>query len=231
MAIRSDPYISEPAHVNLSLADAIIRLDEPFVLAMASEVTARVMELIGTQQKSLAIQSTGNRIPILNSLDDVSSILSHCSRVCIVLYGKLVLIWSDSPSDLIEVGTDVEKKLLDQLFGHDEMALPVVSPRPAESILSFYVGDQRSSSIRTTRVLGPSMMEITALVRCAMDEKNEIYMKAVALEEKDDEDDGDDLEGQVGPRPHARVHTVKVSLAIMLVILTQILGVSKVSWN
>lgn len=69
--------------------------------------------------------------------------------------------------------------------------------------------------------------EIT--VRGALDEKNEVYIKAVALEEGTGEDDDGDLEAELPVRPTARVHSIKVSLAIMLVILTQILGVSKVS--
>ena len=66
----------------------------------------------------------------------------------------------------------------------------------------------------------------TASVRGALDEKNEVYIKAVALEEADGDDE--DLEKGLPPRPTNRMHTVKISLAIMLVILTQTLGVAKV---
>jgi hypothetical protein len=61
-----------------------------------------------------------------------------------------------------------------------------------------------------------------------LDEKNEIYMKAVAMEEGDDEDDVD-LEAELPPRPVARIHTVKISSAIVLVVASQFLGISKVS--
>jgi hypothetical protein len=55
-------------------------------------------------------------------------------------------------------------------------------------------------------------------------------MKAIALEEGEngEEDDGTDLEANQAPRPTARLHAVKISVAIMLVIITQALGVSKV---
>lgn len=67
-------------------------------------------------------------------------------------------------------------------------------------------------------------------VRGALDEKHEVYSKAVALEEGTVEDDTPvDLEGNLPPRPAHRIHAVKISLAIMLVILTQSLGVSRVS--
>lgn len=68
------------------------------------------------------------------------------------------------------------------------------------------------------------------MVRGDIDEKNEIYSKAVALEEGVEEEDND-LEADLPPRPVARVHCFKISLAIMLVIVSQILGVSKVSYH
>lgn len=67
-------------------------------------------------------------------------------------------------------------------------------------------------------------------VRGALDEKHEIYSKAVALEEGIEEDNTPvDLEGNLAPRPAHRIHAFKISFAIMLVILTQALGVSRVS--
>ena len=69
-------------------------------------------------------------------------------------------------------------------------------------------------------------------IRGALDEKHEVYSKAVALEEGGDEDEtAVDLEGNLAPRPAHRIHAFKISFAIMLVILTQSLGVSRVSSN
>jgi hypothetical protein len=65
-------------------------------------------------------------------------------------------------------------------------------------------------------------------VRGALDEKNDIYMKALALEEGNGEDDID-LEKELPPRPVARIHTLNVSTAIILVLVTEFLGISKVS--
>lgn len=70
----------------------------------------------------------------------------------------------------------------------------------------------------------------TTPIRGALDEKHEVYSKAVALEEGGDEDEtAVDLEGNLAPRPANRIHAFKISFAIMLVILTQSLGVSRVS--
>lgn len=51
-----------------------------------------------------------------------------------------------------------------------------------------------------------------------------MYKKAVALEEGDDED----VESAVPTRPRLRIHAFKIGFAIMLVIVTQSLAVSKV---
>jgi hypothetical protein len=65
-------------------------------------------------------------------------------------------------------------------------------------------------------------------VRGALDEGNDIYHKAMALEEGTGEED--DLEGLVPTRPVSRVHSLKISLAMMLVVFTQVIGVSKVGY-
>lgn len=70
------------------------------------------------------------------------------------------------------------------------------------------------------------------MVRGALDEKHEVYSKAVALEEGGEEEEtAVDLEGNLAPRPIHRIHAFKISLAIMLVILTQSIGVSRVSFS
>lgn len=71
----------------------------------------------------------------------------------------------------------------------------------------------------------------TVSIRGALDEKHEIYSKAVALEEGEEDETAVDLEGNLAPRPTVRIHAFKISFAIMLVILTQSLGVSRVSLN
>jgi hypothetical protein len=62
--------------------------------------------------------------------------------------------------------------------------------------------------------------------RGALDEKNEIYMKAVAMEEGNE--DEEDVESGVPPRPITNVASIKVGLAIILVIVAQIAGIANV---
>lgn len=65
----------------------------------------------------------------------------------------------------------------------------------------------------------------------ALDEKNEIYMKAVAMEEGDEDDQ--DIESGLPPRPITNVASIKVGLAMILVIVTQMAGIANVrcSWR
>jgi hypothetical protein len=80
----------------------------------------------------------------------------------------------------------------------------------------------------STRSKDPSSVTVKALVRGDLDEKNVVYSRAVALEEGAEEVE-EDIEGALPPRPVGRVHCIKASLAVMLVIVSQTLGVSKVS--
>jgi len=87
-----------------------------------------------------------------------------------------------------------------------------------------YLNSDITKSGNSETVITPS-----APVRGALNEKHELYSKAVALEEGGDENDMD-LEAASAPRPAIRIHAFKISFAIMLVILTQSLGVSRVSY-
>lgn len=64
-------------------------------------------------------------------------------------------------------------------------------------------------------------------VRGAIDEKNSVYQLAIKVEEGEDADE--DLEGNPPVRPALRVHSFRIGIVMILVILTQSMGVSKVS--
>lgn len=105
-------HVFEPADVNPALANAVRRLDECVVLAMSSQITASVIALLTPQQKSLTVDETGARLPIVASLEDVGSVLVHATRACIVRKERIVLIWSDDLGAIMTVGNAVEKQLL-----------------------------------------------------------------------------------------------------------------------
>jgi hypothetical protein len=65
-------------------------------------------------------------------------------------------------------------------------------------------------------------------VRGAIDENNEIYQAAIKVEEGGDDDDGD-IEGKAPRRPTLYVHSVRIGIVMILVILTQAVGISRVS--
>jgi hypothetical protein len=71
-------------------------------------------------------------------------------------------------------------------------------------------------------------VESATPIRGALDEKNEVYMKAVAMEEGNDEDELDP-ESAVPARPTLRMHALRSGLVMILVIVSQSLGVAKVS--
>lgn len=105
-------YIFEPANVHPALSKSILALDESAVLTMSSQITSGVIGMLNPQQKSLVVDQNGHRLPILPSLDEVTSAISYSARACIVRKEQLVLVWSDSPETILDVSHDVEKQLL-----------------------------------------------------------------------------------------------------------------------
>lgn len=112
LKIGAGEYVLEPSAINPALRRAISRLGEIAVLSMASEITNSVIESILPEQKSVNIEHTGARIPVVSTLDDVSSYLVHSSRACIVRQDRLVLVWSDDTIAINKISNDVEKQLL-----------------------------------------------------------------------------------------------------------------------
>lgn len=76
------------------------------------------------------------------------------------------------------------------------------------------------------RISGQNISHLEVSIRGVLDEKNEVIMKAIALEEGVDDDE--DIEVELPLRLVVRVYLVKVSLAIILVIVWQTLRISKV---
>ncbi|KAI9372868.1 glycosyl transferase family group 2-domain-containing protein [Aspergillus egyptiacus] len=219
-------YTFSPADVAPALRKAVLRLNENAIVSISSGITAAVAASIAPGQRSFLVESTSTRIPIVASLDHVEASLPHFSRACIVLEERVLLVWCHDPSSILDVAFDVEM----QLSGKDNR-------------LSSFTG--RRLSGRSTPLSRASVMQgqftprsnttSTGTVRGALDEKQVIYSRAVALEERGDEDEEPDLEKSVAPRPACKMHAVKVGLAIMLVIITQALGVAKLlheySWD
>ncbi|OOQ81930.1 hypothetical protein PEBR_40995 [Penicillium brasilianum] len=211
-------YSFFPYNANPALADAITRLGETAAIAMSSRFTSAVIDLIIPGQKSLVVENTSARIPIVYCLNDVISDLVHFARACIIVQERLVLVWSHNAGAILNVAFDVERQLGKKSPRISNMTTPRVSGRSSPL----------DPELRNSAQVSTKANSADIPVRGALDEKHEIYSKAVALEEGIEEDNTPvDLEGNLAPRPAHRVHAFKISFAIMLVILTQALGVSR----
>jgi hypothetical protein len=93
------------------LVAAVQDLGEAAVLTMSSNITAGIMELINPFQKSLTIEQTGHRIPIIASLSNVTPEMGTYGRACILRNEQLILVWSTSSETIMDVGSDVEMQL------------------------------------------------------------------------------------------------------------------------
>lgn len=104
-------YSFFPANVSSRLATAISRLDETAVLAMSSTFTIAIISSLCPGERSLIVEGTSARIPIVLSLNDVTLDLIHLTRCCIVVRERIILIWSHDASAILNVALDVEKQL------------------------------------------------------------------------------------------------------------------------
>jgi hypothetical protein len=72
-----------------------------------------------------------------------------------------------------------------------------------------------------------SVIGLATPIRGAIDEKNEVYKRAIEVEEGKEDDDAD-VEGNQPARPVLRVHSVRIGLVMILVLVTQSLGIARV---
>ncbi|KAF5680749.1 hypothetical protein FDENT_8310 [Fusarium denticulatum] len=209
VAIKSEEsYVFQPADVDPDLQGAVSKLGVEACISISSETLSNIIKSIPPTQRSLVSDVTGARIPIVPNLMGVTTELSHYSRACIAHEERIVLVWSQDPKALINVADHVQQEVFE--------IMRTFSDGPLEKdILTRSTSTQRSSSVAPTPYY----------VRGGLDEKNEIFQRAVALEEN--EDDEADIERAAAPRPRLKMHAFKVTVAIMLVVVTQSLGVTK----
>ena len=206
---------------------AVARLDESAVVSMVSEVTNQVLDSIKPEQASLVIESTGARIPIVARLADVQSSLVHSASSCIIAEERCVLIWSNEPRTIINVAHNVEK----QMLGFVSINMSVNSTHDMQvanpgTILQIVGPNMPTNMLAQTEE--QSVEGLATPVRGAIDEKDEVYQRAIKVEEGEGEGE-EDIEGKQPVRPVLRVHSFRIGVVMILVILTQSVGVSKVS--
>ncbi|KAF4970250.1 hypothetical protein FZEAL_10085 [Fusarium zealandicum] len=204
-----DNYVFQPSDINPMLALAVARLEAKAVLSMTSDAILAIIDSLQHHQTELFVEATGARISIASSLEAIRPDLAVNSKACLVVRERVMLVWSSNPRTIVNVAHDTETQLLGLSF----------SPSPTPNILS-----RRSSFTKYSN--RPQTGSV--VVRGAIDEKNEIYKKAVALEEGVEEgDDGIDVEGNAPRRPTLYLHALKMGFTIMLVIITQSISLSK----
>lgn len=105
-------YVLEPANVDLQVYEAILRLRDTAVLAIVSEVTDLAFDLVKPGQRYLLINSSGARIPIVESLNDVNVHLTSAARACLIRQQNVMLVWSEDVFSLVNIGQEVQEDLM-----------------------------------------------------------------------------------------------------------------------
>ncbi|GKU04577.1 hypothetical protein FLAG1_10110 [Fusarium langsethiae] len=203
-------YLYNPDDPSPDLAAAIGRINESAIVSMSSEVTNAVLDTIKPDQACLVNEDTGARIPIVASFNDIHDTLVHLTSSCIVVQERCVLIWSHEARNVLNVAHNVEKQMLGFIVG-PSMPQGLLAQTEEHSVENYHTP-----------------------IRGAIDENNEIYQAAIKVEEGGDDDD-DDVEGRALKRPTLLIHSIRIGIVMILVILTQSVGVSRLirqwSWD
>ncbi|KAG8360102.1 hypothetical protein FVEN_g2103 [Fusarium venenatum] len=211
LAIKAtEGHVFQPSDVDPLLQFAVSKLDAEALISISSETLVNIIGDIPPAQRSLVSESTGARIPVVPNLEAVTPDLCHYSRACIALEERIVLVWSQDPKAIIHVADHVQQEIYD------------MTQTPSEEDFD-QPGRARSTVTQLSSDTAP--VATPAVVRGGLDEKNKIFSRSIALEENEDEND--DVEMAAPVRPRLKMHAFKVSFAIMLVIVTQSLGVTK----
>ncbi|KAM0366000.1 hypothetical protein ACHAO7_010397 [Fusarium culmorum] len=175
VAIKSgEGHVFQPADVDSLLQSAVSKLDAEALISISSETLVKIIGAIPPTQRSLVSESTGARIPVVPNLEAVTSDLCHYSRACIALEERVVLVWSQDPKAIIHVADHVQQELFEITQTSSEEDFD--QPDRARSTFTQLSSD-------TAPVASPTV------VRGGLDEKNEIFSRAAALEENEDENE------------------------------------------
>lgn len=223
-------YAFEPPTVNGSLASAIQRLDVKVAFTMVSEITASVIRGISANENYLRVDLSSLRIPIVNSFDDIgqNGTKSSSSFAFVVRESNCVLVYSNAAESILQQGTIVEAQLMSLLWGSQ---ISTGIPQSPNNGLQIPISGLQSPPTLgfqspVTGWQSPNLGGIPpAATPGELDEKNEVYIKALKIEEPDDDEDLESVE--IPKRPISHVHSIKVGLAMMLVTLTVAVALSK----
>lgn len=223
-------YVLEPANVDLQVYEAILRLRDTAVLSIVSEVTDLAFDLVKPGQRYLQVNSSGARIPIVESLDDVNVHLTSAARACLVRQQNVMLVWSEDVFSLVNIGQEVQEDLM----GLVSTVLCLCAIKLLTCSQIFNARQPRSTafnSVAPSESGKSSGKSFSPVIRGDFDEKKEIFVRAIEIEEGPGEDDINAIEaGAPPPRREAQQHTVKTSLAVLLTILAQFPGIAEVSF-
>jgi hypothetical protein len=115
-------YFFEPSDLHPALARAVLKVNKYVALTMYSDITSRAIQSLSPQQKDVMVGNMSIRLPIVPCLEDIHPDLTQSTQACIIREENLILVWSDDPAAIMNVGNEVEKELLDKVNLHSHFS-------------------------------------------------------------------------------------------------------------
>jgi hypothetical protein len=108
-------YATEPASLSSSVVSVVDGLGAAVAFTMSSEITHALLQQLSPFQSELALDPRGLMLPIVSSLEDISSATSGVKKdsyICLCRQQKIVLVWGHSAQSILAHGSEVEGRLL-----------------------------------------------------------------------------------------------------------------------
>lgn len=108
-------FVTHPQTLNEEVVKATLKLDAPIAFTMSSEIIAALLSQISPEQTQLGDPQSGTTVPIVDSIEQISSGNATVTRdrlICLCKREQFVLVWGDTVENIVTQGTDVEKWLV-----------------------------------------------------------------------------------------------------------------------
>jgi hypothetical protein len=120
VAVRgpNNDYTFEPAFMDQKMKTAVEQIGHPVVFSMSSEFTSslfRFSQKMSPYQTELIIQPRGTKIPVIDSLDNITSRIKEIkeSFACLVKDESIALIWANNAENAKARGSDFEQMMME----------------------------------------------------------------------------------------------------------------------
>ncbi|KAF3397236.1 hypothetical protein DPV78_007304 [Talaromyces pinophilus] len=210
-------FVSKPDDTDPDLQLISANLGLEAVFTMSSDITALIFKRIGKNDSEVTLSPHNITVPVVDSLSALAGDSSNVRRrdfCCFSRQEKTVLIWTNSPDELMTHAIEVETKLMGSIWG-TMMVSGTQSPRLSRPLTMNGQGGITPYQHRTPSIISDS----PSRAYTHSNEKGLVVLDEVDLTAEDEES------ATPVARPFLLSHSVMVGLAMCLLMVIECFAV------